>query len=189
VVYNSNAYDRAFKCLGYAMPIFSERVDNMPDNTNLPSPHNDKEWRRRSSNSSAVNKPENAGAPITRTQQWRILSSTCLIAFTVIGFTQSFGVFQAHYGRRKAVQEGVLGQDDLLQRSWISTIGSLGNGGLVAAFGVLYYPHLPKLGGRIKYVCMVGATLIAAGFATATTGHDVRTNIRRSWTTNLCQLS
>jgi hypothetical protein len=152
----------------------------MIDNAIPPSPYSDKEWRSRSSNSSAVSKPENAGAPITRTQQWRILSSTCLIAFTVIGFTQSFGVFQAHYGRGKAVQEGILGQDDLLQRSWISTIGSLGNGGLVATFGVLYYPHLPKLGSRITYVCMVGTTLIAVGFATATTGHNVRTTICQS---------
>ena len=36
-------------------------------------------------NPSANAKVENAGEPVTRTQQWRILSSTCLVAFTVLG--------------------------------------------------------------------------------------------------------
>ncbi|KAI4632441.1 uncharacterized protein J4E87_001914 [Alternaria ethzedia] len=89
---------------------------------------------------------ENPGDRITRTQQCRILGSTCLMAFTLVGLNQAFGVFQAHYGREAAVTEGVLLQTELSKRPLISAIGSLGNGGLFAAFGVFYYPHLPQLG-------------------------------------------
>jgi hypothetical protein len=146
----------------------------MIDDANVPPSHNDKERRGSSSRSSVNTKLENAGAPVTRTQQWRILSSTCLVAFTVIGFTQSFGVFQAHYGREEAVLEGVLRRDDLLRRPLVSAIGSFGNGGLVATFGVLYYPHLPKLGGWTNWVCISGTSFIAIGFATAAASHSVR---------------
>jgi hypothetical protein len=116
---------------------------------------------------------ENAGHLITRTQQYRILASTCLMAFMVIGLNQSFGVFQAHYGRQASALEGVLLQNEPSQRPLISTIGSLGNGGLFAAFGVFYYPHLPRLGGLVKYLCGVGTAFIAIGFAAAACSHNV----------------
>jgi hypothetical protein len=38
----------------------------------------------------ADSKAGNAGDPVTRTEQLRILSSTCLVAFTVIGSCSSF---------------------------------------------------------------------------------------------------
>jgi hypothetical protein len=72
------------------------------------------------------------------------------------------------------VQEGVLRPNDISQRALISTIGSFGNGGLVAAFAVFYYPYLPKLGGQIKSLCAVGTVLIAIGFGTAAASHNVR---------------
>ncbi|KAF1834580.1 MFS general substrate transporter [Decorospora gaudefroyi] len=133
------------------------------------------EERHRESSASTDNKADNTGAPITRTQQWRILSSTCLVAFTVIGLTQSFGVFQAHYGRHESVRAGVLRQSDQSQRAMISTIGSFGNGGLVAIFGAFYYPYLPKLGGHVRSVCAIGAALIALGFAIAAGSRNLAT--------------
>ncbi|CAN9180318.1 unnamed protein product [Alternaria alternata] len=123
--------------------------------------------------SSTEIKSENNGDLVTRTQQCRILASTCLMAFTIIGLNQSFGVFQAHYGRQASALEGVLLQGELSQRPLISAVGSLGNGGLVAAFGLFYYPHLPRLGGHVKYLCGLGTAFITIGFAAAAGSHNV----------------
>ncbi|KAI4949199.1 hypothetical protein J4E91_005663 [Alternaria rosae] len=95
------------------------------------------------------------------------------MAFTLVGLNQAFGVFQAHYGRKASAIEGVLLQTELSQRPLISAIGSLGNGGFFAAFGVLYYPHLPQLGGHVRYLCGLGTALIAIGFAAAAGSHNV----------------
>lgn len=137
---------------------------------------------------------ENAGAKITRTQQARILCSTCLAAFTIVGkqapglevyifsrkvvlrrtgLTQAFGVFQAHYARPGTAREGILNAHETDRRALISTIGSLGNGGIVAAFAVFYYPHLPQLGMHIRTLCSVGTVLIVAGFAIAAASRSV----------------
>jgi len=91
-----------------------------------------------------------------------------------LGFSQSFGVFQAHYGREAAAREGVLREAELAERALISSIGSLGNGGLVAVFGMFYYPHLPQLGKQIRTLCFVGTICISVGLATATTSRNVR---------------
>ncbi|OAL50039.1 MFS general substrate transporter [Pyrenochaeta sp. DS3sAY3a] len=115
----------------------------------------------------------NAGERITRMQQWRILISTSLAMFIVVGFTQSFGVFQAHYGRREAVEDGVIRADDMTKRALISSIGSLGNGGLVAVFGVFYYPHLPQIGRYIRTLCFAGTGFVLLGMATAAAAHNV----------------
>lgn len=147
-------------------------------------------------------KDDNVGERVTRKQQWSILLSTSLVAFTVIGkvspspvsqltrsmrsqtvisltrtgFTQSFGVFQAHYGREKAVREGVLHRNEMTQRALISSIGSLGNGGLVAVFGVFYYPRLPQIGGHVRTLCFVGAACVAMGFGLASISRSVSTS-------------
>lgn len=91
----------------------------------------------------------------------------------MIGFTQSFGVFQAHYGRSEAVQNGVIRADDMTKRALISSIGSLGNGGLVAVFGVFYYPHLPQIGRYIRTLCFAGTGFVLLGMATAAAAHNV----------------
>ncbi|KAG9185912.1 hypothetical protein G6011_07243 [Alternaria panax] len=135
----------------------------------------DEKSRIGTSNTSTKSKSENAGDRVTRTQQCRILASTCLMAFTIIGFNQSFGVFQAHYGRQASALEGILLQSELSQRPLISAIGSLGNGGLVAAFGVFYYPHLPRLGGHVRYLCGLGTAFITIGFAAAAGSHNLAT--------------
>ncbi|KAF1851959.1 MFS general substrate transporter [Cucurbitaria berberidis CBS 394.84] len=116
---------------------------------------------------------ENIGERVTQSQQCRILLSTSLVAFTVLGFVQSFGVFQAHYGRIEAVRDGVLQQDEMTRRALISSIGSLGNGGLVAVFGVFYYPHLPRIGRHIRTFCFVGTTFITFGLAMAAASHSI----------------
>ena len=146
------------------------------------------------SNPSTNAKVENASEPVTRTQQWRILSSACLVAFTVlgsyrdtflalssvpsltaIGLNQSFGVFQAYYGRPKSVQEDVFHGNEFLNRSLISVVGSLSNGGIVAALGAFYYPYLSQLRGHITSLCAAGAVLVALGFAAAALSHNVKT--------------
>lgn len=120
------------------------------------------------------------GAEVTKGQQWRILLSTSLVAFTVIGFTQSFGVFQAHYSREQAVEEGVLRPKDIAERALISSIGSLGNGGLVAIFAVAYYPHLPRIGKSIRLLCFGGTALVGLGLGTAALSRNI-------WTLFGCQ--
>ncbi|KAH8730579.1 major facilitator superfamily domain-containing protein [Phaeosphaeriaceae sp. PMI808] len=116
---------------------------------------------------------ENAGAKVTQSQQIKILLSTSLAAFTVVGFTQAFGVFQAYYGRTKVLSEGVLRPDENTMRALISSIGSLGNGGIVAIFAVIYYPHLPQIGQRVRNLCFVGTALIVLGLATAAASHSL----------------
>ncbi|CBX93380.1 hypothetical protein LEMA_P042810.1 [Plenodomus lingam JN3] len=125
-------------------------------------------------------KGQNIGEDLTKSQQWRILLSASLVAFTVIGLTQSFGVFQAHYGHSGAVDSGMLRPQDLTQRALLSSIGSLGNGGVVAIFAVLYYPYLPLIGKSIKVVCFIGTVLVALGYGTASLSHYV-------WTLVGCQ--
>ena len=95
-------------------------------------------------------------------------------ALTRIGFTQSFGVFQAHYGREEAVRNGVLRQDEMTMRAMVSSIGSLGSGGLVAVFGIFYYPHLPQIGRHIRTLCFAGTACITLGLSAAAASHSVR---------------
>ncbi|KAH7090608.1 hypothetical protein FB567DRAFT_465910 [Paraphoma chrysanthemicola] len=109
----------------------------------------------------------NEGALVTRSQQARILLSTSLAAFIIIGFTQSFGVFQVHYEGNNAVQAGVLRPNETSLRGLISCIGSFSNGGIVALFAVVYYPYLPRIGAHIKLLCCIGSVLIVLGLSMA----------------------
>lgn len=72
----------------------------------------------------------------------------------------------------------MLRPQDLTQRALLSSIGSLGNGGVVAIFAVLYYPYLPLIGKSIKVVCFIGTVLVALGYGTASLSHYV--NLRQS---------
>lgn len=90
------------------------------------------------------------------------------------GLIQSFGIWQRHYGSEAAVNDGVIDRGDMIQRAEISAIGSLANGGIIAAFGLLYFPSLPRFGRYIRVLCIVGTILMAAGYALATASHDVR---------------
>jgi len=126
---------------------------------------------------------------VTRSQQVKILCSTSLAAFTVVGrslvphtsvsvltkvgFTQAFGVFQAHYDRSEAARAGIVRPDELTTRALISAIGSLGNGGIVAVFAVIYYPHLPRIGMHVKTLCAIGTGCVVIGFATAAASRSV----------------
>lgn len=94
---------------------------------------------------------------------------------TTVGLTQAFGVFQAEYARTQAVQDGIVRVEQIDDRALISAIGSLGNGGIVAAFAVLYYPHLPQLGMYVRYLCSFGTACIVLGLTTATASHSVST--------------
>jgi hypothetical protein len=89
------------------------------------------------------------------------------------GFTLSFGVFQAHYTREHSAREGVVRHNELQHRALISSIGSLGNGGLVAVFAVFYYPWLTRIGTHVRYLCLIGTMCVAVGFATAAASHSV----------------
>jgi len=149
------------------------RCELTPTSVDSARPSLHEKSRSRQSSISTHPDAENSGDLITQTQQCRILGSTCLMAFTLVGLNQAFGVFQAHYGREAAAIEGVLLQAELFQRPLISAIGSLGNGGLFAAFGVFYYPHLPQLGGHIRYLCGLGTVFVAIGFAAAVASHKV----------------
>lgn len=64
-------------------------------------------------------------------------------------------------------------QKDMAERALISSIGSLGNGGIVAVFAVLYYPHLPQIGKSIRLLCFVGTTCVVLGFGTASLSRNV----------------
>lgn len=92
---------------------------------------------------------------------------------TRVGLAQAFGVFQAHYTRMEAVHDGVVHLDHIDDRALVSAIGSLGNGGIVAVFAVLYYPHLPSLGTHVRYLCSIGTACIVVGFATAAASRSV----------------
>jgi energy-converting hydrogenase Eha subunit C len=138
---------------------------------------------------------KNVGADVTLSQQARILCSASLAAFTVVGMyaflgsvdhpgfwvfvlirtglTQAFGVFQAHYGRPEAAREGVSRPEEQRSHALISAIGSLGNGGIVAVFAVLYYPHLPQLGMHVKTLCSIGTVCMVLGYATAISSRNV----------------
>ncbi|KAH3910119.1 hypothetical protein HBI56_223560 [Parastagonospora nodorum] len=118
-------------------------------------------------------KSNNVGARVTRSQQVKILLSNSLAAFTVVGLTQAFGVFQAEYARIQAVQDGIVRAEEMDDRALISAIGSLGNGGIVAVFAVLYYPHLPQLGIHVRYLCSFGTACIVLGLAAAAASHSV----------------
>ncbi|CAO2651025.1 Nn.00g093220.m01.CDS01 [Neocucurbitaria sp. VM-36] len=87
--------------------------------------------------------------------------------------SQSFGVFQSHYGRDEAVRNGVLQQNEMTKRALISAIGSFGNGGLVAVLGIFYYPHLPQIGMHVRILCFAGTACITLGVATAAAGHSL----------------
>ena len=92
---------------------------------------------------------------------------------TIVGFTQAFGVFQAHYTNPEAAREGIVHPNELTSRALISSIGSLGNGGLVAVFAVIYYPHLPRIGMHVRHLCFIGTAYIVLGLATAAASHSV----------------
>jgi hypothetical protein len=72
-----------------------------------------------------------------------------------------------------AVDDGIVHLDHIDDRAVVATIGSLGNGGIVAVFAVLYYPHLPRLGTYVRILCWIGTACIVAGFATATASRSV----------------
>lgn len=64
----------------------------------------------------------------------------------------------------------------------IATIGSLGNGGLVAVFGIIYLPFLPQIGKYIKILCFVATLLVSFGFALAAVNNGVSSLLAsRSW--------
>jgi hypothetical protein len=137
---------------------------------------------------------KNVGAQVTRLQQVKILLSTSLAAFTVVGkvfltsysytqctsieltslgFSQAFGVFQAYYTRKEAVKDGIVRVEEMDDRALASAIGSLGNGGIVAIFAALYYPHLPRIGIYVRYLCSIGTGCIVLGLATAAASRSV----------------
>ncbi|KAF1962741.1 MFS general substrate transporter [Byssothecium circinans] len=111
----------------------------------------------------------NCGQKITRQQQVRSLVAASIANFWVIGLTQSFGIFQRHYGSAAAVKDGVVRAADITFRARIATVGSLGNGGIMSVFSLLWMPYLPLLGGHIKMLCAVGTILISVGFGVAAT--------------------
>jgi hypothetical protein len=85
----------------------------------------------------------------------------------VSGQTQSFGIYQAYYGRDTAVEEGIITEPDSEMRAGIAAIGSLANGGIVAFFGIVLVPWLPLIGRKVKLVCITGALLMTLSLATA----------------------
>lgn len=95
---------------------------------------------------------------------------------TMLGLNQSFGIWQKHYGSEAAVADGILRAGDMRQRAAIAAIGSLSNGGIVAAFAMLYYPNLPRIGKHIKTLCYIGTLLISIGFAAAAGSTHVSTH-------------
>lgn len=102
------------------------------------------------------------------------LASLLRCMLTAAGSMQSFGVWQARYGHDETVRDGIIRLDEKTQRSLISAVGSLGNGGLVAVFGIFYYPYLPRVGKWIQLLCFARTTLIAIGLAMASISHSVR---------------
>lgn len=90
-----------------------------------------------------------------------------------MGINQSFGIFQAHYGSDKAVQSGVLRPEDEMRRAGIAAIQSLGSGGIVAAFAMLFFPRLPLIGKHIRTLCFTSTALTTVGFAAAAASHNV----------------
>lgn len=75
---------------------------------------------------------------------------------------------------KRTIEEGVLNNRQLTERALISAIGSLGNGGIVAMFGVFYYPRLPLLGKRVRSLCAFATICVVAGLAAAVTSTNVR---------------
>ncbi|CAI6252318.1 unnamed protein product [Periconia digitata] len=96
-----------------------------------------------------------------------MLFATSLASFWTLGLLQSFGIWQRHYGSQMAVDDGVIQQGDMIKRPIISAIGSLGNGGIFAAFGLLYFPHLPSFGQHIRDLCLLGTFFMTLGFGLA----------------------
>lgn len=90
-----------------------------------------------------------------------------------MGINQSFGIFQAYYGSDKAVKAGMIQPQEQMRRAGIAAIQSLGNGGVVAAFAILFYARLPLIGNHIRTLCWASATLTAIGFAGAAASHSV----------------
>jgi hypothetical protein len=86
-------------------------------------------------------------------------------------------VFQAYYTRQQAVEDGVVRADEIDNEALISAIASLGNGGIVAVFAVLYYPHLPRLGMHVRYLCSFGTFCIVVGLATAAASRSVSMSV------------
>jgi hypothetical protein len=63
----------------------------------------------------------------------------------------------------------------MTKRAFISTIGAFCNGGIVAVFGVFYYPYMPLIGGNVKTICLAGTILIGVGFGVAALSTHVST--------------
>ncbi|KAF2258239.1 MFS general substrate transporter, partial [Lojkania enalia] len=84
-----------------------------------------------------------------------------------VGYTQSYGVFQAHYASEAAVTDNIIGNKEHKSQAAIAAIGSLGNGGIVALFSILLYPWLPSLGRWVRLVCFFGACLMSLGLGLA----------------------
>ncbi|PVI07121.1 MFS general substrate transporter [Periconia macrospinosa] len=115
----------------------------------------------------SIEEEKNTSGEITKEQKWKVLIATSTSSFWVIGLMQSFGIWQRHYGSQAAVKDGIIRQSNMIERPVISTIGSFGNGGLIAAFAILYFPYLPRFGKRIREICIIATTLMAVGFGTA----------------------
>ncbi|KAL1605347.1 hypothetical protein SLS60_004895 [Paraconiothyrium brasiliense] len=120
-----------------------------------------------------MDRKSNKKAEITKTQQVKIWSACALQAFWVMGINQSFGIFQVHYGSDKAVKDGITQPEDKMQRAGIAAIQSLGNGGIVAAFAMLFFPRLPLIGKHIRTLCFGSAMLATIGFATAAACNEI----------------
>lgn len=97
--------------------------------------------------------------------------------FWVQGVTQSFGIFQAHYGSEKASHDGIIRREDQMQRATIAAIQALGNGGIVAVFAMFFFPRLPLIGRHIKTLCCVAACFTTLGFATAAASNNVSSHL------------
>lgn len=115
----------------------------------------------------------NEKAKVTKAQQWKIWTSCSLQCFWVMGINQSFGIFQAYYGSDKAVKAGIIRPQEETCRAGIAAIQSLGNGGIVAIFAILFFSRLPSIGNHIRTLCWASATLTALGFAGAAASNTV----------------
>ncbi|KAF2190748.1 MFS general substrate transporter [Zopfia rhizophila CBS 207.26] len=93
---------------------------------------------------------ENSGEEVSKTQQWLILSAAVIQSFLTIGYTQAFGVFQAHYGSDAAVKDHMLLPSEGTDTAAIAAVGALGGGGIMMMFGFVYQPWVASIGQHVK---------------------------------------
>lgn len=111
---------------------------------------------------------EDPPSPLTTRQQILAVFAAFLVNMLTLGTTQSFGILQRHYGSDAAYRDGILPPDHGERRATIAAIGTLGNGGVVSAIGAWWLvPLIPRLGSRIKVVCLVAAFIMATGWGLA----------------------